>query len=1262
MANLSVIFNMVDNISQKLSGMGREIGNVADSFESIEDASDSAFDSVSDGADTGERSMQEFAQSIADGMVEAFQEMAQEAGLSEDEIEATMGELPDFFRGIGDGMEQEMSVLDAAMQRSDKKVEELGNEFKDTGRKGKESGDDMKSAMQSVESLLAAGGVVAGLRKIAGAFAECAEEAEKVETAYAKLETIAGSNSMPQLTAQIRDLSSSTGIAAADLADVAYNAISAGTAVEDSVTMAGTASKLATAGFTDTSSALSVLTTAMNAYGDSAGTAMEIADSLITVQNLGVTTVADLSANIGKAIATASAYNVELGNLEASYISITKAGINTAEGTTYISSMLKELGTESSTVAKTIKEETGESFASLMKQGYSLADVLGILYTSCNNDATALMNLWGSAEAGKAANAIVSQGLEQFNDNLVTLQHSAGATEKAYETMADTTEFAHNKMKNSLTNLKVAWGNNLNPMLEGLYKAGAVIFDGIANLVEKCPIITGLVTSIAVTVGILAAAVAGYTIVTKIATAAEAAYTAMLETSAGAMTLKIGLIGAATAAIGLLIYSIMSSTEAEEEMSATTEDMNNELADLTQKHEEAVAAFGETSAEAQELEGRMNELSESIEKNGQTLEEFYDSIDTLVDAHDEIVSSFTAVRDEAEKNRVASGNLINRLKELSTSTDKSSKSQGEMEAIIKRLNQMYPELGISIDDVNGSLDTMAAKIDAVNGATKQAEYEAAQQAYADLIAEQTDLVNKQKEAEYQLQRAREKYSNQGAIQGTWNELWGSGAVAGLEDAQAAYDKITAAVEDNAVQLEEAKKIMEQYQDLTTGNSEEMVHSWDAVSIAIANQKENIEKLAEDYQKAYDSAISSIQGQWKAWEDTIDGVEGPWALWDKVEKAQKVSLDNMQKNMEDQLNYWNSYQDNIDALHERHIAGLDDMVAAIDDGSVEAAAYLAQMATASDDELKKIIQSYQNLQNAQDVSLDDMKRGMQDQMKFWQEYADNLENLHGRNIAGLDALVASMDDGSEESAKYLALMAKASDEELTAMAKQYESLQTAQAQTADDMATLATDYDARLDEIEASFAETVNNMNMEDEAYKAACATLQGYINGIKHMQDYATSAAAAVSAAVNRELGDTGTPSTGVPGHAEGTTFSEPFYLAGEEGPELIKSGGGDVVFPHSETEKILESLDNHREENKAVTDMSQRNTTNYTTVLPAPNQPENVSKTITLNINGSGSIQLDRNVDKEQVWDDVKDTIKDKLYEILADEIYEGSDQVYEY
>ena len=431
MANLSVIFNMVDNISKKMQGIGTEVGSVADSFQDVELAADSVLKAVVTDADKTSDSMQQFAEEMAQGMIESFQEIAQQSGMTEDEMRQTMGELPDFFRGIGDGIEESMSGIDDATEDTEREVEKLGDTFEETGRRGEDSGDDMTNAMQGLESFLASAGIVAGLKKIAGALMECAEEAEKVETSYAKLQTIAGEGSMSMLTDEIRELSSETGIAVDVLADVAYNAISAGTAVEQSVSMAGTASKLATAGFTDTASALSVLTTAMNAYGDSAGTAMEIADSLITVQNLGVTTVADLSANMGKAIATASAYNVELDNLESAYISITKAGINTAEGTTYISSMLKELGTDSSDVAKVIKEQTGESFSQLMKDGKSLADVLGILYTACNEDATALMNLWGSAESGKAANAIISQGLDQFNDNLIQLQQSCGATEKA---------------------------------------------------------------------------------------------------------------------------------------------------------------------------------------------------------------------------------------------------------------------------------------------------------------------------------------------------------------------------------------------------------------------------------------------------------------------------------------------------------------------------------------------------------------------------------------------------------------------------------------------------------------------------------------------------------------------------------------------------------------------------------------------------------------------------------------------------------------
>lgn len=275
------------------------------------------------------------------------------------------------------------------------------------------------------------------------------------ESSFAQVQTIMDTTQMSteDMSSAIQDLSNEMGISANELSGTVYNAISATGDTANAVELAAQASQLATAGFTDTSSALSVLTTAMNAYGLSADEAESISDSLIQVQNLGVTTVSELSSSMGKAIASASAYGVDLTNLESAYVSMTKAGINTAESTTYISSMLKELGDSGSSVGSIIQEETGKSFAELMNEGSSLGDVLGILNDSVDGDATALMNLWSSAEAGKASNAIISQGLEEFNENLETIGNTAGSTQSAYDTMADTLEHKTDVFKTLGTNL-----------------------------------------------------------------------------------------------------------------------------------------------------------------------------------------------------------------------------------------------------------------------------------------------------------------------------------------------------------------------------------------------------------------------------------------------------------------------------------------------------------------------------------------------------------------------------------------------------------------------------------------------------------------------------------------------------------------------------------------------------------------------------------------------------------------------------------------
>lgn len=321
-----------------------------------------------------------------------------------------------------------------------------------------EAGQKIANLGSIAQAAAATAAAAWGALKLGEFISDAIEIGSEYETAFAKVQTIMDKTqtSSEEMSSAIKALSNETGIAAAELSGSVYDAISATGDTANAVSLVGDASKLATAGFAESGDALSVLTTIMNAYGLSADEARNISDSLIMTQNRGVTTVGALAGSMGNAIATASAYSVDLNNLEASYISLTKAGISTEESTTYLSSMLKELGSANTKVAKIIKSETGKSFGQMMSDGASLADVFDILVKSVNGDSEALINLWSSAEAGKAANAIASQGIDYFRESLDALKNSTGTTESAYETMASTFEFQSKLIKTNWDNLGIS--------------------------------------------------------------------------------------------------------------------------------------------------------------------------------------------------------------------------------------------------------------------------------------------------------------------------------------------------------------------------------------------------------------------------------------------------------------------------------------------------------------------------------------------------------------------------------------------------------------------------------------------------------------------------------------------------------------------------------------------------------------------------------------------------------------------------------------
>ena len=283
-------------------------------------------------------------------------------------------------------------------------------------------------------------------------------EASQFEGSMAKVATIADGTAVSygDLSAAIIDLSEQTGIAATEIAEATYQAISGGVDTAQAVGTVATATQLATGGFTTSSAAIDVLTTAMNAYGMSAEESMQVADKLITTQNLGKTSVAELAQYIGRVIPIAASFNVNLDNLSAAYAVLTASGINTANSTTYLAGMLQELSKDGSTVAGVIKDKTGQSFSELMANGASLDAVLQILMQSVDGDTVAFNNLWSSQTAGLGALTLVNAGSEKYNATLEAMQESAGATSQAYEQMTGTFEHSQQQLSNSLANLKIA--------------------------------------------------------------------------------------------------------------------------------------------------------------------------------------------------------------------------------------------------------------------------------------------------------------------------------------------------------------------------------------------------------------------------------------------------------------------------------------------------------------------------------------------------------------------------------------------------------------------------------------------------------------------------------------------------------------------------------------------------------------------------------------------------------------------------------------
>lgn len=1116
----------------------------------------------------------------------------------------------------------EKKVADS-LNKSEQEAKEYGAAMIKAADDSEKLGDKGGNAISELESIIAGAGIVMGLKKIGEAFLDCSNSAAQFEASIAKVSTIADTSqvSLSTIESDIMALSRSTGQGAGDLTEASYQAISASVDTAYAVKFVDEANKLAVGGFTQQATAADVLTTAINAYGLAVSEATQVSDMLITTQNLGKTTVDELAQNMGRVIPLAAAYNVEMDNLSTGYAILTKNGIATAESTTYLKSMLNELGDTGSAVAGVLQEQTGQSFAQLTESGYSLGDVLTVIGDSVNGDTTAFNNLWGSQEAGIGALALFNAGAAEFNSTLGKMQDSAGATEKAYMTMTNTTEHAQKRMQNAFGNLGITIGSQLNPVISDLYNGVADVVDGFSEFTDEHPGVTAAITGVSVTLGIGTVALTGYSVASKVASAATKTFTAVLQANPlvkGAM-IAVGIAGV-VAGVASFTNVIKSNTDAVEDYNGTLEQCSTEIDNTRTAYENVCNMYGAESQAAQGLASELETLNAQYQKGGGFAADYAQRLEESKEALTSFTTEYNSKMDEIDKDWQNGMVAVAQLEALSKQSELTNADLDMMSQYADYLNNTF-NCNIEVDYDTGKL----TGFDPTNINSQMATF--AQESIKDYA--QSKLASGDVSTEYlNAVRSLEDFEKKSKVQ----------IYEDLKELGRSSDSITA---------EEIQGVLE--------TDEDYAETYKGFINDVSNYKNQLYTLYTDagYEDGWDSYIGSLDDVANAYNDL--GKSAKETIENMTpQEAAKYGLSEVSDQI---LELAEAYDEAYNSAYE----SFQGQFGLFDEAQVNAEATVAKAQAAADS-----------------------------QLEYWQNYQANVEYISsvtaeqlGVTQAEYDAFMSYVRSGTPEAAGLIADAAmqiqEGNAEAVTDVIETRSEIDQLQSETADSTAKWTTDYENKMQEFVRNASDKIDELEqLKGPAKTSAINTVQAYADAISSQKGAAVAAAQSlindVQAVFNSssfnipEISYSGstpsvttTPSssgtttaTTVKRHANGTTYADDVFIAGDEGPELIIGKKGAKVFPTDETNRIID----------AVTD------DNHFNIPPAEspvkkfeNKTESVSRReVDLNINGKGSINVKSNMDKEQVAEILIENLKPALMSIISTELFEEGEDSYDF
>ncbi len=307
-----------------------------------------------------------------------------------------------------------------------------------------QSSTGLSGTLGGMKGLIAEALPAMSIAAAGAAFLDVVDGATRLDRGVREIGTLMGGltdGEIKRMKDELGALSISSGQAIEPLVRARYDIVSSGfTDAADSALILEASARLAVAGVTEVSTAADVLTTVISAYGMKAQDVTAVSDDLFTVVALGKTTMTDLGSQFGVLAAVAAPAGVSVHEAGAALAALTVQGQSTSVSVTGISAAIMELQRPSKDMVKALKSIGVES-DNLIRTGGGLQGALDLVQQASDASGISINKLFTREEALRAVMPLTGTAARTFADDLKELEHNAGATDTAFNQMAQSSAF-----------------------------------------------------------------------------------------------------------------------------------------------------------------------------------------------------------------------------------------------------------------------------------------------------------------------------------------------------------------------------------------------------------------------------------------------------------------------------------------------------------------------------------------------------------------------------------------------------------------------------------------------------------------------------------------------------------------------------------------------------------------------------------------------------------------------------------------------------